>query len=108
MTVVYGSGMRMKFPTTRRLSTIRDLSIHDGKNGWGVRDVGVKSYYKVHSYSNTILQIMHHDVISLQMWIDFQRAGILIETTQISLSVKGDNIHQEGYTMGVIIVDYQI
>ena len=40
MTVVSGSGVRMKFSTTRRQSTVRDLSIRDGTTGWGVRDVG--------------------------------------------------------------------
>ncbi len=43
MTVVYGSGVWMKIPMTRRLSIIRDLSIHDGKAGWGVHGVGAKS-----------------------------------------------------------------
>ena len=41
MTVVYGPGEWMKFSTTRRLSTARDLSIRDGTTGWGVCDVGV-------------------------------------------------------------------
>ena len=41
MTVVYGPGVRMKFSTTRRPSTVRDLSIRDGRTGWGVHGVGV-------------------------------------------------------------------
>ena len=41
MTVVYGPGVQIKFPTTRRPSIVRDLSIRDG-TGWGVRDVCVK------------------------------------------------------------------
>ncbi len=43
MTVVYGPGVWIDFSTTRRLSTIRDLSIRDGTTGWGVLDVGAKS-----------------------------------------------------------------
>ncbi len=43
MTIVYVLGVRMKFPTTRRQSTIRDLSIHDGKPEWGVYGVGAIS-----------------------------------------------------------------
>ncbi len=47
MTVVYGQGVWMKFSTTRRLSTARDLSIRDGTTGWGVYDVGAKSIYPI-------------------------------------------------------------
>ncbi len=43
MTVVYGLGVWMEFPTTRRLSIVRDLSIRDGKTGWGDYDVGAIS-----------------------------------------------------------------
>ena len=47
MTVVYGPGVRIDFSTTRRPSTVRDLSIRDGKTGWGVYDVDAKSIYPI-------------------------------------------------------------
>ena len=47
MTVVYGPGVWIEFPTTRRSSTVRDLSIRDGKTGWGVRGVGAKSMWPI-------------------------------------------------------------
>ncbi len=41
MTVVYGTGVLIKFPTTRRLSIIRDPSIRDGRTGWDIHGVNV-------------------------------------------------------------------
>ncbi len=42
MTVEYGLGVWMKFPMTRRLSIVCDLSIHNGKSG-GVSTVWAQS-----------------------------------------------------------------
>ncbi len=42
MTAVYGLGVWIGFSMTRRLSTIRDLSIRDEKTGCGVHGVCVK------------------------------------------------------------------
>ncbi len=45
--IVYGLDVWIEFPTTRRLSTIRDLSLRDGTTGRGVYDVGAKSVWPI-------------------------------------------------------------
>ncbi len=47
ISVVYGLGVWMEFSTTRRQSTIHDLSIRDGKTGLGNYDVGAKFIYPI-------------------------------------------------------------
>ena len=49
MPVSYGSGARMKFSTTRRLCMYRDLSIRDGKTGWGIDGGGENTIHPIMS-----------------------------------------------------------
>ncbi len=61
MTVEYGLGVWMKFPMTRRLSIVCDLSIHNGKSG-GVSTVWAQSACILNSFQSIDMCVVASDV----------------------------------------------